>query len=148
MQLIIKDEIVMENFVRLETPYLVKLRNKWYYNYGLASKDDWQIYIKMPSKMEEWRKTIRFPKKNVIFEIQNQTQNNETNADTTDGQQPCEPIIAERGLGEIDPTGESDVLQRLLPKARFRPLHETFRLTETQRQGNSLLHPFGGAATE
>lgn len=147
MQLVIKGEVVMENFVRLEIPYVVKLRNKWYYSYGLASKDDWQIYIKMPSKMEEWKKTITFPKKNVIFEIQNQTQNNETN-DTTDGQQSCEPADYQRGLGEIDPTGEGDVLQWLLPKARFRPLHETFRLTEAERSGDSLLHTFWGAATE
>jgi hypothetical protein len=39
----------------------------------------------MPSKMDEDKKTIFFPKKNVIFEIQN-TIKNETSTDTTDGQ--------------------------------------------------------------
>lgn len=147
MELHIKGELVMEAMVRMEVAHLKKMRNKWFYAYALASKTDWQIHVRIKSKMDDLKETIKFPQKDIIFEIQNQTQNNETN-DTTDGQQSCEPADYQWGLGEIDPTGESDVLQRLLPKARFRPLHETFRLTEAERQGDSLLHEVGGAATE
>jgi len=85
MELVIRDEVVVVATSLLMIRHMKEVRNRWYYLYGLASKEDWQIHIRMPSKMDEYKKTIRFPKKNVIFESQN-TINNETSTDTTDGQ--------------------------------------------------------------
>jgi hypothetical protein len=56
------------------------------YGYALASKTDWQIHVRIKSKMDDLKETIKFPQKDIIFEIQNQTQYNETSTDTTDGQ--------------------------------------------------------------
>ena len=81
----VRDEIVVQASSLLMIRHMKEVRNRWYYLYGLASKEDWQIHVRMPSKMDEYKKTIRFPKKNVIFGIQN-TINNETSTDTTDGQ--------------------------------------------------------------
>ena len=85
MELVIRDEVVVEATSLLMIRHMKEVRNRWYYLYGLASKEDWEIHVRMPSKMDEYKKTIRFPKKNVIFGIQN-TINNETSTDTTDGQ--------------------------------------------------------------
>jgi hypothetical protein len=89
MELHINGEMVMEAMVRMEVSHLKKMRNKWYYGYALASKTDWQIHVRIKSKMDDLKETIRFPKKNVIFEIQNTINNESTN--TTDGQQSCQP---------------------------------------------------------
>ena len=85
MELVVRGEVVVEATSLLMIRHIKALRDRWFYGYGLASKEDWQIHIRMPSKMDEYKKTIRFPKKNVIFGIQN-TINNETSTDTTDGQ--------------------------------------------------------------
>jgi hypothetical protein len=84
MELVVRGEVVMEATCKMIIRNIKDLHKKWYYAYGLASKHDWEIYIRMPSKMDEDKKTIFFPKKNVIFEIQN-TKHNETSTDTTDG---------------------------------------------------------------
>ncbi len=85
MELVVRGEVVMEGSCKMIIRNIKDLHKKWYYAYGLASKQDWEIHIRMPSKMDEDKKTIFFPKKNVIFEIQN-TIKNETSTDTTDGQ--------------------------------------------------------------
>jgi hypothetical protein len=85
MELVVRGEVVVEATSLLMIRHMKEVRNRWFYLYGLASKEDWQIHIRMTSKMDADKKTIRFPKKNVIFEIQN-TINNETSTDTTDGQ--------------------------------------------------------------
>ena len=89
MELVVRDEVVVEASSLLMIRHMKEVRNRWFYLYGLASKNDWQIHVRMPSKMDDYKKTIRFPKKNVIFEIQNTKQNESTN--TTDGQQSCQP---------------------------------------------------------
>lgn len=85
MELVVRGEVVVEATSLLMIRHMKEVRNRWFYLYGLASKNDWEIHVRMPSKMVDYKKTIRFPKKNVIFEIQN-TINNETSTDTTDGQ--------------------------------------------------------------
>jgi len=89
MELVVRDEVVVETSSLLMINHMKQVRDRWFYLYGLASKEDWQIHVRMPSKMDEYKKTIRFPKKNVIFEIQNTINNESTN--TTDGQQSCQP---------------------------------------------------------
>ena len=89
MELVVRDEVVVQASSLLMIRHMKEVRNRWFYLYGLASKEDWQIHVRMPSKMDDYKKTIRFPKKNVIFEIQNTKQNESTN--TTDGQQSCQP---------------------------------------------------------
>jgi len=89
MELVVRGEVVVEATSLLMIRHIKALRDRWFYGYGLASKEDWQIHIRMPSKMDEYKKTIRFPKKNVIFESQNTINNESTN--TTDGQQSCQP---------------------------------------------------------
>jgi hypothetical protein len=86
MELHINGKMVMEAMVRMEVSHLKKMRNKWYYGYALASKTDWQIHVRIKSKMDDLKETIKFPQKDIIFEIQKQTQYNETSTDTTDGQ--------------------------------------------------------------
>jgi hypothetical protein len=85
MELVVRDEVVVQASSLLMIRHMKEVRNRWFYLYGLASKNDWEIHVRMPSKMVDYKKTIRFPKKNVIFEFQN-TINNETSTDTTDGQ--------------------------------------------------------------
>jgi hypothetical protein len=89
MELVVRDEVVVQASSLLMIRHMKEVRNRWFYLYGLASKEDWQIHVRMPSKMDDYKKTIRFPKKNVIFEIQNTINNESTN--TTDGQQSCQP---------------------------------------------------------
>jgi hypothetical protein len=89
MELVIRDEVVVVATSLLMIRHIKEVRNRWYYLYGLASKEDWEIHVRMPSKMDADKKTIRFPKKNVIFESQNTINNESTN--TTDGQQSCQP---------------------------------------------------------
>jgi len=89
MELVVRGEVVMEGSCKMIIRHMKALRDKWFYSYGLASKEDWQIHLRMPSKMDEDKKTIFFPKKNVIFGIQNTINNESTN--TTDGQQSCQP---------------------------------------------------------
>jgi hypothetical protein len=89
MELVVRDEVVVETSSLLMINHMKQVRDRWFYLYGLASKEDWQINVRMPSKMDADKKTIRFPKKNVIFEIQNTKQNESTN--TTDGQQSGQP---------------------------------------------------------
>jgi hypothetical protein len=89
MELVVRDEVEVEASSLLMIRHMKEVRNRWFYLYGLASKNDWQIHVRMPSKMVDYKKTIRFPKKNVIFEIQNTKQNESTN--TTDGQQSGQP---------------------------------------------------------
>jgi hypothetical protein len=85
MELVVRGEVVVEATSLLMIRHMKEVRNRWFYLYGLASKEDWEIHVRMPSKMDADKKTIFFPKKNVIFEFQN-TINNETSTDTTDGQ--------------------------------------------------------------
>jgi len=89
MELVVRDEVVVEASSLLMINHMKQVRDRWFYLYGLASKNDWEIHVRMTSKMDEDKKTIRFPKKNVIFEIQNTIKNESTN--TTDGQQSCQP---------------------------------------------------------
>jgi hypothetical protein len=84
MELVVRDEVVVETSSLLMINHMKQVRDRWFYLYGLASKNDWEIHVRMPSKMDADKKTIRFPKKNVIFEIQNTINNESTN--TTDGQ--------------------------------------------------------------
>jgi hypothetical protein len=88
MELVVRGEVVMEASCKIIMRHMKELYKRWYYAYGLASKRDWEIHIRMPSKMDADKKTIKFPKKNVIFEIQNTINNESTN--TTDGQQSCQ----------------------------------------------------------
>ena len=81
MELVVRGEVVIEATSLLMIRHIKALRDRWFYGYGLASKEDWQIHIRMPSKMDIDKKTIRFPKKNVIFEIQNTIKNESTNTE-------------------------------------------------------------------
>jgi hypothetical protein len=81
MELVVRDEVVVETSSLLMINHMKQVRDRWYYLYGLASKEDWQIHVRMPSKMDADKKTIRFPKKNVIFEIQNTIKNESTNTE-------------------------------------------------------------------
>ena len=81
MELVVRGEVVMESSCKIIMRHMKELYKRWYYAYGLASKRDWEIHIRMPSKMDEDKKTIFFPKKNVIFEIQNTIKNESTNTE-------------------------------------------------------------------
>lgn len=81
MELVVRGEVVLEASCKLIMRNMKELYKRWYYAYGLASRYDWEIHIRMPSKMDEDKKTIRFPKKNVIFEIQNTIKNESTNTE-------------------------------------------------------------------
>jgi hypothetical protein len=81
MELVVRGEVVMEGSCKMIIRHMKDLYKKWYYAYGLASKRDWEIHIRMPSKMDEDKKTIKFPKKNVIFELQNTINNESTNTE-------------------------------------------------------------------
>ena len=81
MELVVRDEVVVEASSLLMIRHMKQVRDRWFYLYGLASKNDWEIHVRMPSKMDEYKKTIRFPKKNVIFEFQNTKQNESTNTE-------------------------------------------------------------------
>jgi len=81
MELVVRDEVVVEASSLLMINHMKQVRDKWFYLYGLASKNDWEIHVRMPSKMDEYKKTIRFPKKNVIFEFQNTINNESTNTE-------------------------------------------------------------------
>jgi hypothetical protein len=81
MELVIRDEVVVVATSLLMIRHIKEVRNRWFYLYGLASKEDWEIHVRMPSKMDIDKKTIRFPKKNVIFEIQNTINNESTNTE-------------------------------------------------------------------
>jgi len=81
MELVVRDEVVVQASSLLMIRHMKEVRNRWFYLYGLASKNDWEIHVRMPSKMVDYKKTIRFPKKNVIFEFQNTKQNESTNTE-------------------------------------------------------------------
>jgi hypothetical protein len=81
MELVVRGEVVMEASCKIIMRHMKELYKRWYYAYGLASKRDWEIHIRIPSKMDADKKTIRFPKKNVIFEIQNTIKNESTNTE-------------------------------------------------------------------
>jgi hypothetical protein len=81
MELVVRGEVVMEASCKMIIRHMKELYKRWYYAYGLASKRDWEIHIRMPSKMDADKKTIKFPKKNVIFELQNTINNESTNTE-------------------------------------------------------------------
>jgi hypothetical protein len=81
MELVVRGEVVVEATSLLMIRHIKALRDRWFYGYGLASKEDWEIHVRMPSKMDIDKKTIRFPKKNVIFEFQNTINNESTNTE-------------------------------------------------------------------
>lgn len=52
MVLVVNDEIVQEQYVRMVRRDIEKVRDRWYHSYGLKQKR-YEIHINIPSKKEE-----------------------------------------------------------------------------------------------
>lgn len=52
MVLVVNDEIVQEQYVRMVRRDIEKVRDRWYYSYALKQKR-YEVHINIPSKKEE-----------------------------------------------------------------------------------------------
>ena len=52
MVLVVNDEIVQEQYVRMVRRDIEKVRDRWYYSYALKQKR-YEIHLIIPSKIEE-----------------------------------------------------------------------------------------------
>ena len=68
MVLVVNDEIVQEQYVRMVRRDIEKVRDRWYYSYALKQKR-YEIHLIIPSKIEEESKnylTLSLDKLNFI----------------------------------------------------------------------------------